>query len=191
MGWLDRFRKSRGEDAAEQGLSAEPPEMPSPPVPATRDTPAASGADDGGEHSDSPFLNLVLRGEQEEADRALETVQEAALVRGERYNVQIKYVKELKREGRLEEAERLALECLAATVREARAHRAVHGGTFDPGTGYANQVAIIYRKRGLPDVEASFLREQIALREREGWNIGELPQRLEKATALAEKKAQG
>lgn len=77
-------------------------------------------------------------------------------VRGRHYTEWVETVRTLKREGRLDEAEALLLECCAATEREAKKER---WGVVAPW--YYSELAIIYRKRKEPDKEKAILRRYV------------------------------
>ena len=77
-------------------------------------------------------------------------------VRGRHYTEWVETVKALKREGRLDEAEALLLECCVATELEATRNR-----WPTPAPWYYSELAIIYRKRREPENELAILRRYV------------------------------
>lgn len=82
-------------------------------------------------------------------------------------------IKELKREGRLEEAERLLLDAVDATEAESKG-----GGGVAPW--YYEQLAIIYRKMGRPDDELAILERYDRQPKARGARAEKLAERLRK-----------
>ena len=77
-------------------------------------------------------------------------------MRGEHYAEWVENAKVLKREGRLDDAEVLLLECCAATEREAKKN-----AWPAPAPWYYWELAIIYRKRKEPEKEKAVLQRHI------------------------------
>lgn len=77
-------------------------------------------------------------------------------VRGRHYTEWVETVKALKRDGRLDEAEALVLECVVATELEAIGNR-----WPTPAPWYYSELAIIYRKRREPENEQAILQRYV------------------------------
>lgn len=113
--------------------------------------------------------------------------EEAALVRGRHYTRWADTIRQLKRDGQVEKALALALECVDATEREGR----VSG--LSPAPGYTKMAAIIYRQRGDLDAEIALIERYLAAREsatseNPGVLVPKLAERLEKARVLRAKR---
>ena len=108
-------------------------------------------------------------------------------VDGKHFTEHVDTVEALKREGRLDEAERLLLQLVAATEAENRVN------WFGVAPWYYEQLAIIYRKQQDYEKEISIL-ERYAYEQRNTANLPSihltLLQRLEKAKDLAAKKGE-
>jgi hypothetical protein len=102
------------------------------------------------------------------------------LVHGRHYTEYVEQVKQLKREVRYNEAERLLLELVDATEAENRVERR------GVAPWYYEQLAIIYRKLGERRKEVEIL-ERYAGQQHGRGAVPELLHRLEKARALAQR----
>ncbi|MEX0643363.1 MAG: tetratricopeptide repeat protein [Pirellulales bacterium] len=115
------------------------------------------------------------------AERA--RVKEAGAVDGEHYTDHVEQVKQLKRDGRYDEAIELLAKLVDATESESR--------TAGPGWGvapwYYEQLAIIYRKQKRLDDEVAILERYAAQPKAPGVGPSKLAERLEKAKQLASK----
>lgn len=81
-------------------------------------------------------------------------VENAALVDGYYHYLElVPRIRDLKRDGKLEEAFKLAALCMAATERECAAREAIEKFRYTPPPAYAKEAAIIARKLGRPDLE--------------------------------------
>lgn len=110
----------------------------------------------------------------------------AALVRGRHYTTWVETIRQLKRDGRVEDALTLALECVDATEREAR----VSG--MSPAPAYTEMAAVIYRQRRDYAAEVAIIERFVAARDgakskNPGVGPGRLAERLVKARALLER----
>lgn len=81
-------------------------------------------------------------------------VENAALVDGYHHYLElVPRIRDLKRDGKLEEAFKLAALCMAATERERAAWEAIGEFRHTPPPAYAQEAAIIARKLRRPDLE--------------------------------------
>ncbi|MGA9762020.1 MAG: hypothetical protein WBQ14_06335 [Gaiellaceae bacterium] len=100
-------------------------------------------------------------------------------VRGRHFTEYVEDVKQLKREGRHNEAERLLFELVDATETESKVKQ------WGVAPWYYEQLAIIYRKLGERQKEIEILERYQAQRHAPGVKPPELLRRLEKARELA------
>ena len=109
--------------------------------------------------------------------------QEAGLLRGAHYTTYVEQVKQLRRSGQDQDAERLLLELIDAVEAEAA----------DKGWGvapwYYEQLAILYSKRGEPGAEIAILERYAAQPQAPGSSPSRLALRLAKKVAAREPRA--
>ncbi len=115
------------------------------------------------------------------AERA--RVKGAGSVDGEHYTDHVERVKQLKRDGRYDEAIELLTKLVDATESESRT--AGHGWGVAPW--YYEQLAIIYRQQKRLDDEIAILERYTAQPKAPGVGPSKLAERLEKAKQLANK----
>lgn len=117
---------------------------------------------------------------QQQAAAAKQAKAAAAL--GRHYTEWVEPVKELKRKGKLDEAERILLACVAATEREDEITK------WGVAPWYYEQLAIVYRGQGRIDDEIKILQRYDKLRHGKGEGANKLSSRLEKAIQLKRTK---
>lgn len=105
-------------------------------------------------------------------------------VDGKHFTEYVETVRELKRAGRLDEAEALLLKLVDATEAESRA------GVGGVAPWYYKQLAIIYRKQTNPDKEVAILQRYEGQEKAPGATPPLLAQRLKKAEELLKKSNQ-
>lgn len=190
MGFFDRFRPKATDDAGNEGAGI--PETPPPALTSSEQEALASLMERVGE-------STLLTGAYEVDQRGRVTFEAvdggavspgnslaeevAALVRGRHFTRWVDSIRQLKRDGNVDDALILALECVDATEREAR----VRG--LSPAPAYTEMAAIIYRQRGDLDSEIAIIERYLAGRSsaptaNPGARNGKLAERLEKAKAL-------
>jgi len=111
----------------------------------------------------------------------------AALVRGKHFTEWADRIHDLERDGDVDGALALALECVDATEREARL------SGLSPAPGYTEMAAIIYRQRHDYDAEIALIERYLTARRaaasaNPGALNAKLSERLEKAKALRAKR---
>jgi hypothetical protein len=104
---------------------------------------------------------------------------------GEGYVDEVQRVRELKRQGRLEEAEVLLLETIEATEAESRRMG------FGVAPWYYWQLAIVYRKQKRLDDELALLERYDRQIKAPGSRPAKLRERLEKVREMVRKKGEG
>ena len=112
-----------------------------------------------------------------------ERMDEVSKVDGEHYTDSVERVKQLKREGRHEEAIVILLKTVDATEKESEAH----GGGWGVAPWYYEQLAIIYRKEGRIEDEIQILERYDRQEKAGGAGPDKLSDRLKKAKALLNK----
>ncbi len=115
---------------------------------------------------------------------------EPGFYNGRHYTEYVEEVKSLKREGRLEEAERLLLALITATKAEARAQK------WEPAPWYEDQLAIVYRKMAAAQRKEKDYKALVKTLERcerrwPGTVTEELQQAREKAQAVLNQRKMG
>lgn len=120
----------------------------------------------------------ALTGHRAEAERPNKR-SEAGTVRGRHYTEHVETVKQLRREGSVEEAEQLLLELVDATEAESRSN----GPDWGVAPWYYEQLAILYRKQGSAENEVAILERYAAQPHAPGVSPPKLFERLEKAKA--------
>lgn len=128
---------------------------------------------------------LLMEGRSPPGNSLAEEV--AALVRGRHYTRWVGTIRQHKRDGNVDHALALALECVDATEREGR----VSG--LSPAPAYTEMAAIIHRQRGELDSEIAIVERYLAARTsvpiaNPGALNGKLAERLEKAKVLRMKQ---
>jgi hypothetical protein len=194
VGLFDRLRRKATGDAGHEGAST--PETPPPALTSGEQEALASLMERVGE-------STPLTGAYEVDQRGRVTFEAfdggtvssgnnlaeevAALVRGRHYTRWVDSIRQLKRDGHVDDALTLALECVDATEREGR----VSG--LSPAPAYTEMAAIIYRQRGDLDLEIAIIERYLAVgasavTANPGAFNGKLAERLEKAKALRMKQ---
>ncbi len=143
MGWFDRFRKPPAEP--------ESPAQMGPPLSAEeqagldslrRRAAMAIGHEPTSEHVSSSGTVYFEMEPGRSISHGVTPAREAlSLVRGRHFTEWAEPIRELKREGRVDEALKLALECVDATERASRSDG------LAPAPAYTTMAAIIYRQR--------------------------------------------
>ncbi|MFJ1510916.1 hypothetical protein [Cellulosimicrobium funkei] len=144
MSWFDRFRR--------RPTISEPPKVEldvhvRPATQEERDQAMAESAQRwAGMSADERREHEAARKEKQRIDRLAQGGEVAAReqrghVRGRHFTEWPDTIRQLKREGRVDDALELALECIEATERDARADG------LEPAPAYTTMAAIIYRQR--------------------------------------------
>ena len=120
----------------------------------------------------------------EEYEQKRERMDEVAQVDGGHYTDSVERVKQLKREGRHEEAIEILLKTVEATEKESEAH----GGGWGVAPWYYEQLAIIYRNEGRIEDEIKILERYGEQEKAVGAGPVKLSERLKKARALLNKR---
>ncbi|MHA7617472.1 tetratricopeptide repeat protein [Cellulosimicrobium cellulans] len=140
MGWFDRFKPTRNEQAP--AVSTLSPEEQEGLASLRRRAAAAIGHDPVGERITASGSVYFEDGAGRSVSHGTSPAQEAvSLVRGRHFTEWAEPIRELKREGRVDEALKLALECVDATERASRSDG------LAPAPAYTTMAAIIYRQR--------------------------------------------
>lgn len=114
---------------------------------------------------------------------AMDDIREAGSVDGEHYTGSVERVKQLKREGKNQEAIEILLRCVDATEAESQ----FAGKDWVVAPWYYEQLAILYRKEKLHQAEVSILERYASQAKRAGMGSEKLAERLLKAKDLIAK----
>lgn len=106
----------------------------------------------------------------------------AAQALGRHYVDWVEPIKELKRQGKLEEAEKILLACVDATERESTITN------YGVAPWYYEQLAIIYRKQDRPAAEVDILERFMKQKHGQGAKLDGMADRLAKASELWSKQ---
>ncbi|HCE1609397.1 TPA: tetratricopeptide repeat protein [Vibrio parahaemolyticus] len=136
------------------------------------------------------FKNIFRRKHKNEAEDFVEefndyqqSIRDAGTNNGRHYTDTPELVKQLKREGRFDEAIEILLESVELTEKESK----FAGEGWGVAPWYYEQLAIIYRKQKRYDLEVAILERYSSQPKAPGVGPAKLSERLEKAKQLFEK----